>query len=200
MPYCESDSKIKAPTGSGLFFEMPDFNFFESYFLIFVKHKCFRTSFIERILFIVLLVTWNTLYFLNFLTMNIYVGNLSWNLKDQDLSNLFTPYGEVASAKIVMDKFTQRSKGFGFVEMPNDDQAQAAIAQLNGSEVDGRNLVVNESRPKENAGGGGFNRGGGGGFKKGGGGGFNRGGNGGGGGFKKGGGFNRGGGGYRDNY
>lgn len=135
--------------------------------------------------------------------MNIYVGNLSWNLKDQDLSNLFTPYGEVASAKIVMDKFTQRSKGFGFVEMPNDDQAQAAIAQLNGSEVDGRNLVVNESRPKENSGGGGFNRGGGGGgFKKGGGGGgFNRGGNGGGGGFKKGGGFNRGGGGgYRDSY
>lgn len=139
--------------------------------------------------------------------MNIYVGNLSWNLKDQDLANLFTPYGEVASAKIVMDKFTQRSKGFGFVEMPNDDQAQAAIAQLNGSEVDGRNLVVNESRPKEgNGGGGGFNRGGGGGgFKKGGsgGGGFNRGGSGGGGGFKKGGGFNRGGsggGGYRDSY
>lgn len=135
--------------------------------------------------------------------MNIYVGNLSWNLKDQDLANLFTPYGEVASAKIVMDKFTQRSKGFGFVEMPNDEQAQAAIAQLNGSEVDGRNLVVNESRPKENSGGGGFNRGGGGGgFKKGGGGGFNRGGNGGGGGFKKGGGFNRGGGGggYRDSY
>lgn len=131
--------------------------------------------------------------------MNIYVGNLSWNLKDQDLANLFTPYGEVASAKIVMDKFTQRSKGFGFVEMPNDDQAQSAIAQLNGSEVDGRNLVVNESRPKESSGGG-FNRGGGGGFKKGGGGGFNRGGSGGGGGFKKGGGFNRGGGGYRDNY
>ena len=132
--------------------------------------------------------------------MNIYVGNLSWNLKDQDLANLFTPYGEVASAKIVMDKFTQRSKGFGFVEMPNDDQAQAAIAQLNGSEVDGRNLVVNESRPKEGSGGG-FSRGGGGGYKKpGGGGGFNRGGNGGGG-FKKGGGFNRGGGGgYRDNY
>ena len=137
--------------------------------------------------------------------MNIYVGNLSWNLKDQDLANLFTPYGEVASAKIVMDKFTQRSKGFGFVEMPNDDQAQAAIAQLNGSEVDGRNLVVNESRPKE----GGSSSGGGGGFKKrnfggGGGGGFNRGGSGGGGGFKKGGsggGYNRGGGGgYRDNY
>src|SRR4051812_48754160 len=110
--------------------------------------------------------------------MNIYVGNLSWNLKDQDLANLFTPFGEVASAKIVMDKFTQRSKGFGFVEMKDDAQAQAAIAQLNGSEVDGRNLVVNESRPKEEGGGGGaggfkkrsFGGGGGGGFKKGGGG------------------------------
>ncbi len=105
--------------------------------------------------------------------MNIYVGNLSWNLKDQDLSDLFTPYGEVTSGKIVMDKFTQRSKGFGFVEMPNDEQAQAAIAQLNNSEVDGRNLVVNESRPKEGGsdGGSGFKKrsfgGGGGGFKKG---------------------------------
>ena len=140
--------------------------------------------------------------------MNIYVGNLSWNLKDQDLANLFTPYGEVASAKIVMDKFTQRSKGFGFVEMANDEQAQAAIAQLNGSEVDGRNLVVNESRPKEEGGGGGYKKpGGGGGFNRGGGGGgFNRGGGGGGfnrggsggGGFKKGG--SSGGGGYRDSY
>ena len=132
--------------------------------------------------------------------MNIYVGNLSWNLKDQDLANLFTPYGEVASAKIVMDKFTQRSKGFGFVEMANDEHAQAAIAQLNGSEVDGRNLVVNESRPKEEGGGGGYKKpGGGGGFNRGGGGGgFNRGGSGGGGGFKKGG--SSGGGGYRDSY
>ncbi|HZG99616.1 MAG TPA: RNA-binding protein [Flavisolibacter sp.] len=139
--------------------------------------------------------------------MNIYVGNLSWNLKDQDLSDLFTPYGEVASAKIVLDKFTQRSKGFGFVEMPNDQEAQAAIAQLNGSEVDGRNLVVNESRPKE-----GGSEGGGGGFKKrsfgsGGGGGFKKGGSGGGGGYRGGnggggGGYNRGGsgGGFRDNY
>lgn len=128
--------------------------------------------------------------------MNIYVGNLSWGLKDQDLANMFTPYGEVASAKIVMDKFTQRSKGFGFVEMPNDEQAQAAIAQLNGTEVEGRNLVVNESRPKEE-GGGGFKKrggfgGGGGGFKKGGGGGGYRGGGGGG--------YRGGGGGYRDNY
>jgi RNA recognition motif-containing protein len=134
--------------------------------------------------------------------MNIYVGNLSWGLKDQDLANMFAPFGEVASAKIVMDKFTQRSKGFGFVEMPNDEQAQAAIAQLNGSEVEGRNLVVNESRPKEEGGGGfkkrgGFGGGGGGGFKKGGGGGgYRGGGSGGGGGYNRGG----GGGGYRDNY
>lgn len=137
--------------------------------------------------------------------MNIYVGNLSWNLKDQDLQDLFTPFGEVSSAKIVMDKFTNRSKGFGFVEMANDAEAQAAIAQLNGSEVDGRNLVVNESRPKEGGtgGGGGFKKrsfgsggsGGGGGYKKGGsGGGGYRGGNGGGG--YRGGGS----GGYRDNY
>ena len=112
--------------------------------------------------------------------MNIYVGNLSWNLKDQDLSDLFASHGEVSSAKIVLDKFTNRSKGFGFVEMPNDDQAQAAITALNGSEVDGRNIVVNESRPKpEGGGGGGFKKrsfgGGGGGFKKGGnGGGYNK--------------------------
>ena len=127
--------------------------------------------------------------------MNIYVGNLSWGLKDQDLANLFAPFGEVTSAKIVTDKFTQRSKGFGFVEMANDEEAQAAIAQLNGSEVEGRNLVVNESRPKQEGG-----SGGGGGFKKrnfggGGGGGYNKGG--GGGGYNKGGGggYNRGGGG-----
>lgn len=120
--------------------------------------------------------------------MNIYVGNLSWNLKDQDLQNLFATHGEVSSAKIVLDKFTNRSKGFGFVEMPNDDQAQSAIAALNGSEVDGRNIVVNESRPKPEGSGGG-----GGGFKK------RSFGGGGGGGFKKGGGFNKGGGGgYRD--
>ena len=140
--------------------------------------------------------------------MNLYVGNLRWNRKDHDLANLFPPYGEVASAKIVMDKFTQRSKGFGFVEMANDEQAQAAIAQLNGSEVDGRNLVVNESRPKEEGSGGGYKKpGGGGGFNRGGGGGgFNRGGGGGGftrggsggGGYKKGG--SSGGGGYRDSY
>jgi RNA recognition motif-containing protein len=133
------------------------------------------------------------------LKMNIYVGNLSWNLKDQDLSNLFASYGEVVSAKIVNDKFTNRSKGFGFVEMANDDQAQAAIAALNGSEVDGRNIVVNESRPKPEGGGGGgfkkrsFGGGGGGGYKKGGGGGgYNKGGSGGG--------YNRDRGGYNNDY
>ncbi len=132
--------------------------------------------------------------------MNIYVGNLSWNLKDQDLSNLFATHGEVASAKIVTDKFTNRSKGFGFVEMPNDDQAQAAIAALNGTEVDGRNIVVNESRPKQEGGGGG-------GFKKrsfGSGGGGYKGGSGGGGGYKGksggGGGYNRDRGGYNNDY
>lgn len=105
--------------------------------------------------------------------MNIYVGNLSWNLKDADLSNLFSQHGEVTSAKIVNDKFTGRSKGFGFVEMPNDEQANAAIAALNGTELDGRNIVVNESRPKPEGSGGGFKKrnfggGGGGGYKKGG--------------------------------
>lgn len=113
--------------------------------------------------------------------MNIYVGNLSWGLKDQDLANLFAPYGEVSSAKIVTDKFTQRSKGFGFVEMANEEEAKAAIAGLHGSEVEGRNLVVNESRPKsEGGGGGGFKKrsfgGGGGGYKGGGGGGYRSGG------------------------
>ncbi|MBS1760153.1 MAG: RNA-binding protein [Bacteroidetes bacterium] len=128
--------------------------------------------------------------------MNIYAGNLSWNLKDQDLQNLFASHGEVTSAKIVNDKFTGRSKGFGFVEMPNDEQAQAAIAALNGTEVDGRSIVVNESRPKPEG-----ERSGGGGFKKRsfGGGGGHRGG--GGGGYKKGGGY-RGndGGGYNNDY
>ncbi|MFV0605457.1 MAG: RNA recognition motif domain-containing protein [Niabella sp.] len=115
--------------------------------------------------------------------MNIYVGNLSWSLKDQDLQNLFSQYGEVSSAKIITDKFTNRSKGFGFVEMAEDEQAKAAIDALNGTELDGRNIVVNESKPKE-GGGGGFRKSGGGfgggGYKKGGGGGY-RGGNSGGG-------------------
>ena len=81
--------------------------------------------------------------------MNIYVGNLSWNLKDQDLSNLFASYGEVVSAKIVNDKFTNRSKGFGFVEMPDDTAAQKAISELDGGVVEGRAIKVMVARPKE---------------------------------------------------
>ena len=81
--------------------------------------------------------------------MNIYVGNLSWNLKDQDLSNLFASYGEVVSAKIVTDKFTNRSKGFGFVEFEKDEEGKAAEKALNGSDVGGRSITVNEARPRE---------------------------------------------------
>ena len=120
--------------------------------------------------------------------MNIYVGNLSWTMTDDDLSNLFTPYGSVTSAKILKDKVTGRSRGFGFVEMEDDESAKSAIAALNESEIGGRKLVVNESQPRaEGSGGGGggfkkrsFGGGGGGGYKKGGGGGGFRGGGGGG--------------------
>ena len=80
--------------------------------------------------------------------MNIYVGNISWGMNDQDLENLFAEHGTVTSAKIITDRMTNRSRGFGFVEM--SDGAEAAIAALNEAEVDGRKLVVNESRPKEN--------------------------------------------------
>ena len=79
--------------------------------------------------------------------MNIYVGNISWGLSDQDLENVFAEYGTVSSAKIITDRMTNRSRGFGFVEM--SDGAEAAIEALNGTEVDGRELVVNESRPKD---------------------------------------------------
>jgi RNA recognition motif-containing protein len=113
--------------------------------------------------------------------MNIYVGNMNFNLGNDDLYNLFSQFGAVTSAKIINDKVTGRSKGFGFVEMENDEDARKAISQLNESEVQGRKLIVNEARPQESRPGGG---GGGGGFKKrsfgGGGGGGYRGGNGGG--------------------
>jgi RNA recognition motif-containing protein len=79
--------------------------------------------------------------------MNIYVGNISWGMSDQDLENLFSEHGTVTSAKIITDRMTNRSRGFGFVEM--SDGAEAAIEALNESEVDGRKLVVNESRPKD---------------------------------------------------
>lgn len=102
--------------------------------------------------------------------MNIYVSNLSFNVQDEDLREFFTPYGEVTSAKIIMDKVTGKSRGFGFVEMPDDAAAKKAIAELDNGTVDGRAIKVVEARPKENRGGGG--------------GGF-RGGNSGGGGYKK---------------
>ena len=79
--------------------------------------------------------------------MNIYVGNLSWGMSDQDLENLFAEHGSVTSAKIITDRMTNRSRGFGFVEM--SDGAEAAIEALNDTEVEGRKLVVNESRPRE---------------------------------------------------
>jgi RNA recognition motif-containing protein len=79
--------------------------------------------------------------------MNIYVGNISWGMSDQDLENLFAEHGTVTSAKIITDRMTNRSRGFGFVEM--SDGADAAIEALNETEVDGRKLVVNESRPKQ---------------------------------------------------
>ena len=112
--------------------------------------------------------------------MNIYAGNLSWNLGDQELQDLFAPFGEEKKKKIINDKFTNRSKGFGFIEMADDEQALAAINSLNGTEVDGRNIVVNESKPKE----GGSSQGGGG-FKKRSFGGGNSGGGYGGGGYNK---------------
>ena len=81
--------------------------------------------------------------------MNIYVGNLSWNMTDEDLKNLFTPYGSVTSAKILTDKMSGRSKGFGFVEMPNDREALTAIDELNGSTLGGRSLTVNEAKARD---------------------------------------------------
>ena len=91
----------------------------------------------------------------------LYVGNLSYEVADSDLQNLFTPHGTVQSAQVIMDRDTGRSKGFGFVEMGSDQEAQAAIAALNGKEVGGRALTVNEARPKEGGGGrGGFGGGG----------------------------------------
>jgi RNA recognition motif-containing protein len=81
--------------------------------------------------------------------MNIYVGNLPYNLSDDELRDAFAGFGEVSSATIIMDKMTGRSKGFGFVEMPGQDEAEAAIKALDGSDLKGRNLKVNEARPRE---------------------------------------------------
>ena len=111
----------------------------------------------------------------------LYVGNLGYGVSNSDLQQLFEEFGTVQSAQVIMDRDTGRSKGFGFVEMGSDAEAQAAIDALNGKNVDGRNLTVNEARPREDRGGGGRGGYGGGGGRGGyGGGGGGRGGYGGG--------------------
>jgi RNA recognition motif-containing protein len=97
--------------------------------------------------------------------MNIYVSNLSFDVQDQDLREFFTPYGEVTSAKIINDRESGRSRGFGFVEMSDDEAAKKAIAELNDSSVDGRNIKVMEARPKEDRPAKNFGGGGGGGYR-----------------------------------
>lgn len=93
--------------------------------------------------------------------MNIYVGNLSFNTTEDSLREVFGQFGEVSSARIISDRETGRSRGFGFVEMPSDEEGQAAISALNNTDLDGRTLTVNEARPREDnrRGGGGGGRG-----------------------------------------
>lgn len=94
--------------------------------------------------------------------MNIYVSNLSFNVQDEDLKDFFTPFGEVTSAKVITDRETGRSRGFGFVEMSDDTASQKAITELNGATVENRQISVSEAKPKENRGGGSRDGGGGG--------------------------------------
>ena len=102
--------------------------------------------------------------------MNIYVSNLSFNVQDEDLKEFFTPYGEVTSAKIITERETGRSRGFGFVEMADETASKKAITELNGATVENRSISVSVAKPKEDRGGGGrggndrggYNRGGGG--------------------------------------
>ena len=152
----------------------------------------------------------------------LYVGNLAYGVRDEELQQAFAPYGSVSSAKVMMDRDTGRSKGFGFVEMGSDAEAQAAINGMNGQALDGRAIVVNEARPREErpggfgggggsrggfggggGSGGGYGGGGGGGSRSGGGGGYGGGGgsrSGGGGGYGGGGGSRSGGGGSGGGY
>ena len=81
--------------------------------------------------------------------MNIFVGSLPYATTDEELEAAFTEYGEVSSARVIMDRYTGRSRGFGFVEMPNQEQAEAAIRAMNGKDFQGRALTVNEARPRE---------------------------------------------------
>jgi RNA recognition motif-containing protein len=107
--------------------------------------------------------------------MNLYVANLSWSISEEDLKNVFQPFGAVTSVKIVTDRETGRSRGFGFVEMEDENAGQTAIAELNDTELQGRKIVVKESfpRPQNNSfkrgnsgGGGGYGGGGGGGYRR----------------------------------
>jgi len=84
--------------------------------------------------------------------MNIYVGNLSWEVTQEDLKEAFEAHGQVASANLITDKYTGKSRGFGFVEMPVDDEARAAMSALNGTELKGRELNVNEAKPRSDRG------------------------------------------------
>ncbi len=105
----------------------------------------------------------------------LYVGNLSYNVTEEQLRGMFAPYGSVQTAQVIMDRDTGRSKGFGFIELGSDQEAQAAIAGMNGQMIDGRSLTVNEAKPKEDRPrGGGGGGGGGGGYGGGGGGGGGR--------------------------
>jgi RNA recognition motif-containing protein len=115
--------------------------------------------------------------YFNFLEMNIFVSNLSFQVQDQDLLEIFAEYGEVSSAKVITDKFSGRSRGFGFVEMASEEEAKKAIAELDQAEVDGRTISVAEAKPREQrperksfsgggSGGGGTRSGGGGGYNK----------------------------------
>jgi RNA recognition motif-containing protein len=94
----------------------------------------------------------------------LYVGNLSYSVTDSALEQMFAAHGSVRSAQVIMDRDTGRSKGFGFVEMTNDQEAQAAITALSGQQVDGRSLTVNEAKPREDRGGSRSGHGGGGGY------------------------------------
>jgi RNA recognition motif-containing protein len=134
-----------------------------------------------------------SIYWRSAVGKKLYCGNLSYNLTSSDLDQLFSEFGTVQSAEVIMDRETGRSKGFGFVEMSSDAEAQAAIEGLNLKEHDGRALAVNEARPRQDRGGGGGGGGGRGGY--GGGGGGGRGGGGGGGRSGGGGGYGGGGGG-----
>ncbi|MBN1788609.1 MAG: RNA-binding protein [Sedimentisphaerales bacterium] len=93
-------------------------------------------------------------------SMNIYAGNLLFDVTEEELRELFSPYGEVTEVRLIMDKFSGKTKGFGFVEMPSKEEAEAAIAELNGKDVRGRAMTVNEAKPKTDRGGRGGGRGG----------------------------------------